>query len=142
MHTHANYKHAYVQTQAVTYVHKQLLIHVSPIHVLCIRMLHIHTLTCKHKLFRMLTCNYPYTCHPYTYYIYTCYLSIYKHAYVQTQAITYVHMQLSIYVSPIHVLYIHMLFIKMLAGKHKLLRMSTCNYSYTCHPYTYYAYAC
>jgi len=104
--------------------------------------LFINTLTCKHKLFRMLTCNYPYTCHPYTYYIYTCYLSIYKHAYVQTQAVSYVHMQLSIYVSPIHVLYIHMLFIKMLAGKHKLLRMSTCNYSYTCHPYTYYAYAC
>ena len=66
----------------------------------------------------------------------------YTHAYVQTQAVSYVHMQLSIYVSPIHVLYIHMLFIKMLAGKHKLLRMSTCNYSYTCHPYTYYAYAC
>ena len=36
--------------------------------------LFINTLTCKHKLFRMFTCNYPYTFHPYTYYIYTCYL--------------------------------------------------------------------
>ena len=44
--------------------------------------LFINTLTCKHKLLRMSTCSYPYTCHPYTYYSctyypYTCYTNTY-----------------------------------------------------------------
>jgi len=93
----------------------------------------------KHKLLHMFTCNYSYTCHPYTYYAYACY--IYTRLRANTSCYVCSHATIHIRVTHTRTIYTHAiyLFINTLTCKHKLLRMSTCSYPYTCHPYTYYS---